>query len=135
MKRLILKYGLNVLQKIRADDGKGPMHWSYEYTNEFMIQWLQENEFDQHALDQHKKVPKEYGKNYFAAPKMSRRTLNKIIKSVKKKEILLAAEGYEQGKTGWYVNRKGNLLWYDVKNGEWIHVKERQLDGSWKRDK
>ena len=57
-----------------------------------------------------------------------------IVTNKLRKNILLAADGYIQGQTGWYVNRKGGLLWYDVVDGQWIRINERQPSGKWVRN-
>jgi hypothetical protein len=130
----VKKYGLNTLLKIRASDGKSALHWSYEYSNLYFQKWLIKNNFNIHCKDRHNKKPIEYNYNHYAAPIMSKDTLNMIVQRVKEKNILLAADGYIQGQTGWYVNRKGGLLWYDVVDGQWIRINERQPSGKWVRN-
>ena len=126
--------GLKKLLKVRASDGKSALHWSYEYSNVYLTNWLISKKFDQGATDIYNKIPKDYDFLFYAAPKMTKQVLQTIVTRVKEKNILLAAEGYVQGKTGWYVNRQGGLLWYDVVDGEWIRVKERQIDGRYRKN-
>ena len=132
---LIDKYGVRSLLDVRASDGKGALHWAYEYCNVVLEKWLIQNKFNVNVQDIYLKKPIEYNYKSFAAPGMSRDVLQTIVNNVKKQEILLAAEGYVQGKTGWYVNRQGNLLWYDVVDGEWVRIHERMVNGMWSRDK
>ena len=119
--------------QIRAGDGKGVMHWAYEFNNQFLISWCKKNKFNKHSLDIHGKKPFEYSSQYFVAPTMTDQQLKDLKHKVKNNEVITAAPGYEDGKSGWYANRYGALLWYDVTDS-WVRVNERQLDGTWSRD-
>ena len=133
----VYKYNLNTLLKVRAKDGKGLMHWSYEFGNAFIRSWCQKKYgrvCQKYATDIHSKTPEEYGPAAFAAPSMSSKTLKKLIRMVKKKEVIMAAEGYKDGETGWYVNRYGTLMYYELVDGKkWVRIHERQIDGAWNR--
>ena len=79
LKKLVAEHGTNAVLETRASDGKGALHWAYEFECSALREWL-ESQRGEPTRDSHGKFPASYG------PKKNKKNKNKKSKKSKTKK-------------------------------------------------